>query len=142
MKSVFFIMAIFLSQLYSFSQEPADALRYSWYTQSGTARNQAIGGAMGSLGGEISTIFVNPAGLGFFKNGEIVLSPGFTLASGKGSFRGTDATADRLNRFNFGTSGIIWGFSDKYSRWTNKAFSIAVNRTANFNNTIYYKGTN
>jgi hypothetical protein len=68
MKHIIFIMTILLSALYSFSQEPADALRYSWYIQQGTARQQAIGGAMGSLGGEISSSFVNPAGLGFYKN--------------------------------------------------------------------------
>ena len=58
-----------------FAQEPADALRYSWFTQSGTARSQAAGGAMVSLGGDLTALFVNPAGLGFFKTGEFLLTP-------------------------------------------------------------------
>ena len=45
------------------AQAPEDALRYSFYPQGGTARNMAIGGAMGSLGGDINATFVNPAGL-------------------------------------------------------------------------------
>ena len=49
------------------AQLPEDAIRMSWNTPSGTARNQAIGGAMGSLGGEITSVFVNPAGLGIQK---------------------------------------------------------------------------
>lgn len=137
-----YIIPLLLIGQQAMSQIPEDALRMSWNVPSGTARNQAIGGAMGSLGGEINSIFVNPAGLGFFKTGEIVLTPGFSLLNGKSNFRGTDAKADNLARFNFGTSGVIWGYGEKYSRWTSKAFSIAVNRTANFNSTVYYKGTN
>jgi len=124
------------------AQIPEDAIRMSWYTPSGSARQQAIGGAMGSLGGEISAIFVNPAGLGMYKTSEIVLSPGLSLNSSKSSFRGTDAEADGLNRFNLGTSGFVIGYGDPYSRWNSKAFSIAVNRTANFNRNYYYKGLN
>ena len=49
-------------------KQPEDALRYSFYPQNGSARNLAIGGAMGSLGGDITATYVNPAGLGFYKN--------------------------------------------------------------------------
>ncbi len=47
---------------------------------------------MGSLGGDINATFVNPAGLGFYKTGEFVLSPGLTflkikLISGKQTTR-------------------------------------------------------
>jgi len=114
----------------------------SWNSPSGTARQQAIGGAMGSLGGEISSIFVNPAGLGLYKTGEIVLSPGFSFLKSKGQFRGTDATADKLSKFNFGTSGFVYGYNNRYGKWTSAAFSIAVNRTANFNSSTLYKGAN
>jgi hypothetical protein len=126
----------------SVAQVPEDAIRASWYAPFGSARHQAIGGAMGSLGGEISSIFVNPAGLGMYKNSEIVLSPGFSFMKSKGSFRETNASADRLSKFNLGTSGFVIGFGDEYSRWNSKAFSIAVNRTANFNNNYFYRGLN
>lgn len=125
------------------AQTPEDALRMTWTTPSGTARHQAIGGAMGSLGGEITSIFVNPAGLGFYKTGEIVLSPGLSWLRTKSSFRGSDAMSLReKNNFNIGTSGLVWGWSNKYSKWKSSAFSIAVNRTANFNQDIFYSGSN
>jgi hypothetical protein len=114
----------------------------SWNIPSGTARQQAIGGAMGSLGGEISSLFVNPAGLGFYKTGEFVLTPGLSFPKGKGEYFGTKASTDRSNNFNFGTSGIVWGYGERYSRWTGKAFSIGINRTANFNRTMVYEGLN
>lgn len=142
MKKIIYSIAI-LSLSYNVNaQVPEDALRMSWNTPSGTARQQAIGGAMGSLGGEISSIYVNPAGLGLYKTGEIVLSPGLSLLRSKGQFRGTDAKAEGLNKFNFGTSGLVFGHANSYSKWTSMAFGIAVNRTANFNGSSIYRGAN
>jgi hypothetical protein len=88
MKRFFYFLAFTFSVLSLQAQLPEDALRMTWTTPSGTARNQAIGGAMGSLGGEITATFVNPAGLGLYKTGEFVFSPGFSFLNGKGSFRG------------------------------------------------------
>lgn len=140
-RKLYLIAALFATQQ-AVAQIPEDALRMSWNVPSGSARSQAIGGAMGALGGEITNLWVNPAGLGFYKTSEIVLSPGLTLARSKGSFRETEASADGLNRFNLGASGLVFGYNDHYSKWTSKAFSIGVNRVANFAGTYYYKGTN
>ncbi len=60
------------SQYRLYAQIPEDVLKYSWQPTNGTARINAVGGAMGSLGGDISATFINPAGLGFFKTSEIV----------------------------------------------------------------------
>ncbi|AXY78053.1 hypothetical protein D3H65_30450 [Paraflavitalea soli] len=137
-----YLIAVLLAGQQAMAQIPEDALRMSWNVPQGSARSQAIGGAMGALGGEITNLWVNPAGLGFYKTSELVLSPGFTMAKSKGSFRETDASADGLNRFNLGASGFVFGWGDKYSKWSSKAFSIGVNRTANFAGSYYYKGTN
>jgi hypothetical protein len=142
MKNTITIAFLVLIGRQAMAQLPEDALRMSWNAPSGTARSQAIGGAMGSLGGEITSTFVNPAGLGFFKLSEIVLSPGFSLAKSDGNYRDTKATSGNLSRFNISTSGFISATSDPGNRWVSKAFSIAINRTANFNNSVYYKGNN
>ena len=142
MKKVFYAVFFLFTTNTIFAQIPEDAIRLSWTTPSGTARHQAIGGAMGSLGGEITSSFINPAGLGFYKTGEIVFTPGLSLLKSKSNFRGTDASTDLTARFNFGTSGVVWGHTNRYSKWTSNAFSFAVNRTANFNNTNFYNGEN
>jgi hypothetical protein len=139
MKSIFFMVAIVLSAGWCFGQEPADALRYSWYTQSGTARQQAIGGAMGSLGGDISATFVNPAGLAFYRTGDFVLTPGYNFLSNKGSYYGT-TKKDKKNYFTLGTSGFVIDGRGNNKKW--RAYSIAVNRTANFGSNIWYAGQN
>ena len=124
-----------------YAQVPEDALRYSFYPQNGTARNLAVGGAMGSLGGDINATFVNPAGLGFYKTGEFVLSPGFILNNNKADFRETD-TKNKNNAFGFGTSGWVLGVAKRNNPRISNAISFAVTQTANFNNSIRYSGLN
>src|SRR5882757_6519217 len=91
------------------AQLPEDALRASWTVPSGTAREQAIGGAMGSLGGEISSNFVNPAGLGFYRTREIVFTPGWRSMQEKANYLNTASPGHTASNFNLGTSGLVFG---------------------------------
>ncbi len=100
----------------------------------------AIGGAMGSLGGDISALYVNPAGLAFYKTTDIVLSPGYSFLKNKSNFRGTNAS-DKDSYFNMGPTGVVGGWQGS-GRSTNKTLSVAVSRTANFSNKVYYTGKN
>ena len=43
-----------------------DVLKFSHYFNGGSARIEGIGGATISLGGDVSSTSINPAGLGFF----------------------------------------------------------------------------
>jgi long-subunit fatty acid transport protein len=126
-----------------FAQEPADALRYSWYTSSGTARQQAVGGAMASLGGDISATFVNPAGLAFYKTGDFVLTPGYNFLNNKATYYGR-TEKDTKNGFSFGTSGVVigGGTNNKKNGIRSAALSLAINQTANFSNNLLYRGAN
>ncbi len=122
------------------AQIPEDALRYTYYPQTGSARNMAIGGAMGSLGGDINATFVNPAGLGFYKTGEFVLTPGFLFKNNKANFRDVQ-TSTKNNGFSLGTTGLVFGYPDRYNK-NSHAFSIALTQTANFNSNLKYSGLN
>ena len=122
-----------------FAQIPEDVLRYSFFPQNGTARNLAIGGAMGSLGGDITANYVNPAGLGNYKTGEIVLTPGLNFYNNKSNYRDTKYN-NKKNNFGIGPIGIVFGAANSYNPTTSKAFSIAITQTANYNNTLQYKG--
>ena len=89
-----------------YAQVPEDAVRYSWYPQNGTARALAFGGAMGSLGGDITAAYVNPAGIGFYKTNEAVVSPAFSLNTIKTNYRGNNFEYKK-NTFSLGSSGIL-----------------------------------
>src|SRR5688500_10181915 len=134
-------LAVFTANQLS-AQLPEDAIRMSWSVPSGTARNQGIGGAMGALGGEITSVFVNPAGIGSYKTSEFVFTPAFSFYGGKGGYRGTSITANSYSKFNLGTTGFVLGQQNQQSKWNSKAFSIAISRTANFNSSILYRGDN
>ena len=140
MKKYLLLLCI-LSGSKIFAQIPEDALRYSWYPQNGTARALAIGGAMGSLGGDITAIFVNPAGLGFYKTGDAVITPGFFLNKVKADYFKT-STRENKNAFGFGPTGFVLGAPSAYKSNQSTAFSIAITQTANFNNVIHYKALN
>jgi hypothetical protein len=140
-RRIFFI-GLMCSSLTAFCQEPADALRYSWLTPYGTARSMAIGGALTSLGGDITSTYVNPAGIGLFKTGELVVSPGFSFRSNSFNYLGSAQSAKQSN-LNFGTTGIIIpSAGSKDGKWRNFTYAIAINRTADFNNKTDYKGLN
>ncbi|MDQ3683757.1 MAG: aromatic hydrocarbon degradation protein [Bacteroidota bacterium] len=124
-----------------FAQEPADALRFSWTVPSGTARQQAIGGAMGSLGGDITATFINPAGLAFYKTGDLILSPAYRFGKSKSNYLNRKETEKEKN-FVLGTTGFVIGSGNGRGRVKNTAFSIGFNTTANFNNDIFYRGSN
>ncbi|MEO7922971.1 MAG: aromatic hydrocarbon degradation protein [Chitinophagaceae bacterium] len=143
MKKIFFVLAALVSAPALFAQEPADALRYSWYTSSGTARQQAVGGAMTSLGGDLSAAFVNPAGLGFYKTGDVVFSPGYKFVNNKSTYYGR-TEQDKKNNLFIGTSGVVIGSADdpKKKNGSGGAFALAVNRTASFSSKILYRGAN
>jgi hypothetical protein len=136
-----FLPATFLSAGLAIGQVPEDVLKFSWNAPSGTARNQAVGGVMGSLGGDITATFVNPAGLGFYKTNEFVFSPSFNSLKNNSLFR-TDNTKINKNFFNLGTTGVVAGFGNYGGKWTSSAVSIAVTQSANFNSRITYTGNN
>jgi hypothetical protein len=139
MKSIallpFFLWSVTLS-----AQLPEDALRLSWNMPNGTAREQAIGGAMGSLGGEISSVYVNPAGTGFYRRGELVISPGFSFFQNHSQYLGASSSASTSAKFGLGVSGFVFCWPGRSGN--SQVITLAVNRTADFNSSIYYQGQN
>jgi hypothetical protein len=143
MKKIFFITIFIATKTGAGAQEPADALRYAWNITGGTARQQAVGGAMGSLGGDISAGYVNPAGLGFYKTRELVITPAYTLGNTKSTFFGRTEAKQKKNFAGLGTSGIVMGSGRNTGTGLRAAvFSLSVNRTANFGSSILYFGQN
>ncbi len=141
MKRLILLIINCFTATYLFAQEPADALRFSWTVPSGTARQQAIGGAMGSLGGDITATFINPAGLAFYKTGDLVLSPAYRFGKNKSNYLNRKENEKEKN-FVLGTTGFVIGSGNGRGRIKNTAFSIGFNTTANFNNDILYRGNN
>jgi len=133
--SFFLLLPVYIS----LAQSPEDALRLSWYRLGGTARNQAIGGAMGSLGGDATTNHINPAGLAFFKTSDFIITPGFLFGKGKSIFRDSENKGASQSNASLGTSGFVFGGFGSRGR---NSFGLTVTKLADFNQKIFYKGLN
>ncbi len=76
MKKIYIIFTIGCSiSLLCHAQSAIDAYRFSQPDLRGTARFMSMGGAFGALGGDLSTLSQNPAGIGVYRSNEV----GFTL---------------------------------------------------------------
>src|SRR5674536_391977 len=73
------------------AQNVDDALRYSQSFYGGTARFMSMGGAFTALGGDISSLSQNPAGLGVFRSSEITLTPQLFHINTAASFNGLNS---------------------------------------------------
>lgn len=127
---------------HAWAQDEGDALRYSRIFSGGTARAQAVGGAAGSLGGDISASHVNPAGLGFYRTNEVVITPGFYFRSNQYSYLGNKTDQEKSGA-SFNNLGVVFGMpTQSGSKWRNVAFALDYNRLADFNNKMYVSGRN
>src|SRR5436189_1530174 len=107
MKKLFFFLLISTFVTIDIkAQIPDDALRNAWFIPGGTARNIATGGAIGSLGGDITANNVNPAGIGLFKTREIIITPGIMMNNNRFNYRGNDSKTSKT-AFAYGASGLI-----------------------------------
>lgn len=73
----------------------------------GTARFVGMGGAMGALGGDITTIGTNPAGIGIYRSNDIAVSVSYNDIQSKGTFNGT-TTKDSRSRLSFDQIGFVY----------------------------------
>lgn len=124
-----------------YAQSPEDGLRLSWFAPNGTPRSNALGGAMGSLGGDLSAAHINPAGLGFYKSGELLITSKYLKTESDFDYRGT-GTSTSKSLTNFGNIGIVFADGKKNRGYSSTAFSISFTQLADFNSRQRFKGVN
>lgn len=78
------------------AQNLYDAARLMGNDLNGTARFVGMGGAMGALGGDISTMGTNPAGIGIYRSSDVMTSFGFSNIGMKSNMSGTKNEQDKL----------------------------------------------
>lgn len=95
----------------------------------GTARFVGMGGAMNALGGDISVISSNPAGIGIYRSNDISISMGPNIINSK--FAGTES---KKNMFSFDNFGFVYtGNLGKKSKLRFVNFAFSYNKRKNFN---------
>ncbi len=128
----------------SFAQDETDALRYSMLSPMGTARSIGFGGALGSVGGDFTSLSVNPAGLGIYRRSEFMFTPSLKMNNVNSKYLGMeyDQSAARLNFNNIGLV-MTWAERGKRyenSKWKTMSFAIGYNRLAEFKREYVLQG--
>lgn len=143
MKKIFFLLITGLTVSVSNSQEVSDGVRYAQDNITGTARFRAMGGAFGALGGDLSSLSVNPAGSAIFNNNQVgVTLSNQTIKNNSNYFENEMSAKD--NSLILNQAGVIFIFNSNNPNNNWKKITIGANyeNTNNFSNKIVSVGTN
>ncbi|HLT08053.1 MAG TPA: hypothetical protein VK014_11030 [Cyclobacteriaceae bacterium] len=108
-----------------------DALRYSQYRSTGSARVLGIGGTHTSIGGDVSNIHENPAGLGFFRRSEASFTASYGNLQSETTFM-DQIQNNTTNNFALpNISVVISNVKDalELGDWRGGSFGISINRS-------------
>jgi hypothetical protein len=124
------------------AQNEMDALRFSQFFYGSTARSMSMGGAFTALGGDFSTLGLNPGGIGVYRAGEFSITPVFNFNQATANY--LDTSTDEF-KYSFGIENL--GFvgvlkTGRESGWISTNFGIGFNRVQDFNRNIIMRGYN
>ena len=110
------------------AQEAFDVLQMSQTELRGTSRFQSMAGAFGALGGDLSTLTQNPAGIGVYRNSDLGIT--FSL-----DFNSTKAGVTTLNetKFNVNNVGYVGAIRLNSESVPNLNFGFTYNRLQSYN---------
>ncbi|MCM1483203.1 MAG: outer membrane protein transport protein [Muribaculaceae bacterium] len=113
------------------AQTALDLYQMSAYDLRGTARFMSMGGAFGALGGDLSTLNQNPAGIGVYRKSEIGVTLDIDMQKAKSTTMSNvmDQNQTKVYCNNFGYIGSIYTGSETmpYFQW-----GASYNRAASF----------
>lgn len=119
------------------AQSAMDGFQFSQQDLKGTARFMSMGGAFGALGGDLTTLNQNPAGIGVYRSNELGFTVDLDAQSSKGTAQGISKTADQtkfyLNNIGFVSTIRLDGALKNFN------LGFTYNKTASFNRR--YRGT-
>jgi hypothetical protein len=128
------------------AQSETDALRYGELSSGATARSIGLGGAGGSYGGDFSSLSINPAGLGVYRNSEVMITPSLHFNKMTSTYLthqdGNDNAKLTLNNLGIVLAGAAKGSEYEKSDWKSFSLGLGYNRLADFNSAGRFSGPN
>lgn len=154
MKTIFSLIlsaGFILTNNFSYSQYVPGALSYhdqalmfSNYSYTGSARIQGLGNTQISLGGDMSSALANPAGLGFYNRSEMSLTPSYNVFSTKSTYHSNEINST-LGKFNIDNLGVVFNKTKDDAipgKWRGGSYAISFSIINEFNSDINYSGEN
>ena len=126
------IAASLLCPLSIWAQGAFDAYQISQPDLKGTARFMSMGGAFGALGGDLSTLSQNPAGIGVYRRSEIGFTLDLDCQSATAESQGYKNTMNQT-KFLLNNIGGVATMRLNSSACPNINFGFSFNKAASFN---------
>ena len=139
MKRITFLLLAVLAIESTNAQGLSDGLIYSSESQTGTARFNALSGAFGALGGDLSALSINPAGSAVFLTSGAAFSVAGNDTDNRATYFNT-RTKSVDTHINLNQAGGVFVFNNPSG---NSKFTIAFNYQVekNYNNELIIRGT-
>lgn len=146
MKKIIYISVICCSVICSVpmkAQNYIDAFNFSQNLYNmGTARSSAMGGAFGALGGDFSSLSINPGGIGVYRSSEFVFTPSLNYNQVNANYIGTK-TSDYAINGNLNNIGYVYtGKTGQNDGLVSVSFAIGYNRLNDYNQNTTVSGYN
>jgi hypothetical protein len=144
MKKLVYTISIVFFAWSAFAQDLTDALRYSNYHMSGTARSQAMGNAFGALGGDFTSLSINPAGAAVYRSSEFTFTTSAGNTKTDGNYLGKSSSDSQYNISinNIGYVATIPTGANSETGLVSLSFGMGFNRLASFAGSSIAEGTN
>lgn len=143
-RDILISLIVLLIAFRSNAQDIVDtSILFSQSNYGGSARIQAIGGSQMSLGGDMSSIVSNPAGLGMFNKSTISFSTGLNFINSKSDYFGP-STQDQKANLNIPNIGIVLhkDLNSKYINFKRRSsFGVSYSRINDFHQQATYQGS-
>ncbi|MDR2919359.1 MAG: outer membrane protein transport protein [Tannerella sp.] len=116
-----------------FAQNEMDAFRFSHLDLNGSARSMSMGGAFGALGGDMSAMSHNPAGIGVYRSSEVQATLDLNMANMDATWMGINSDKNRT-KFGFTNFSYVGYFPTGRDQGT-KSWNIGIsyNKAKDFN---------
>ena len=141
-KGVLLLQLMLLFTFSGYAQSYSEtALLFSRTTPNLSGRFSALGGAGVSLGGDLSSAFLNPAGLGMYNKGEASASLGISNNQLTSTYFGSSLNSGKTG-VNIPFFGINFFTEKDGDPIISGSFAVTYNRVNDFNRTMSYQGRN
>ena len=142
MKRVTTTILILLISVTLFGQGSDDACLFSQTYYQGTAKALSMGNALGAVGGDMTAVSINPAGMGIYRSNEFTTTLNLLDNYNSSSYYGTNNGANKM-RLSIPNLGYVSTKQrSNYKPLRSTQFGIGLTRTNDYNTHSYAKGIN
>lgn len=133
MKKILTIAFVLLIPVAMFAQGVDDASLYTQTFYQGTAKALGMGNAMGAVGGDMTAVCINPAGMGIYRSSEITASLNLLDNYSNSTYYG-DKKDGNIFRFSIPNLGFVFAKErSNYKALRYTQFGFGLTRTNDFN---------